>query len=331
MTVRERTEEQELRNLSPLAAHSRNARRRTSETPCDFRTAYQRDRDRIIHSKAFRRLKHKTQVYIAPGDHYRMRMTHSLEVAQISRTIARGLMLNEDLTEAVALGHDVGHTPFGHAGEFALREIIGHFNHNEQSLRVVEYLERDGEGLNLTEDVKDGILTHTGPEMPRTLEGQVVRFGDRIAYLCHDYDDGMRAKMLQPSDLPATVRHILGIRPSAMITAMVSDLIVSSAERHAVVMSEAVQQAVDEFRQFMFDRIYLSPVLEADREKAKYIIHKLYDYYMTKPGALPQEFAVREERWGLQMTVIDYIAGLTDLYAINLFKELFIPPIWGFR
>lgn len=331
MTVRERTEEQELRILSPLAAKSRNARRRTEENPCDFRTAFQRDRDRIIHSKAFRRLKHKTQVYIAPGDHYRMRMTHSLEVAQISRTIARGLQLNEDLTEAIALGHDVGHTPFGHAGEFALREIIGHFNHNEQSLRVVEYLERDGAGLNLTEDVKDGILTHTGQQMPRTLEGQVVRFGDRIAYLCHDYDDGMRARMLQPSDLPANVRQVLGGIPSGMITVMVSDLIVSSTQSHVVAMSASVQRAMDDFRQFMFDRIYFSPVLEPDREKAKYIIHKLYDYYMTKPGALPREFAAREERWGLQMTVIDYIAGLTDMYAINLFKELFIPRIWGFR
>lgn len=331
MTVRERIEELEMQNLSPWAAKSKNAVRSRNEPPCDFRTAFQRDRDRIIHSKAFRRLKHKTQVYIAPGDHYRMRMTHSLEVAQISRTIARGLMLNEDLTEAIALGHDVGHTPFGHAGEYALREIIGHFNHNEQSLRVVEYLERDGQGLNLTEDVKDGIVNHTGSRMPRTLEGQVVRFGDRIAYLCHDFDDGMRAGMLKPADLPANVQRIFGTQPSRMITVMVADVIVSSAQQQEVTMSEPVKTAMDEFREFMFARLYFSPVLSPDREKARYIIHKLYDYYMNNPGDLPQEFIEREKRWGLQMTVIDYIAGLSDMYAINLFKELFIPRVWGFR
>ena len=209
MTVRERLEKQETQFLSAFAAKSIDAQREREEEPCKFRMAFQRDRDRVIHSKAFRRLKHKTQVYISPSDHYRMRMTHSLEVAQISRTIARGLSLNEDLTEAIALGHDVGHTPFGHAGEFAIRDWTGHFEHNEQSLRVVEYLEKNGQGLNLTFEVKDGILNHTGDNKPFTLEGNIVRVGDRIAYLCHDYDDGMRAGMLKSGDLPTLVKKKL--------------------------------------------------------------------------------------------------------------------------
>ena len=236
MKVRERIEEQEFQILSAFAAKSREAVREREEPLCDFRPAFQRARDRIIHSKAFRRLKHKTQVYISPGDHYRMRMTHSLEVAQISRTIARGLRLNEDLTEAIALGHDVGHTPFGHAGEYALRELIGHYNHNEQSLRVVEHLERNGQGLNLTAEVKDGILNHTGDNKPFTLEGSVVRRGDRIAYLCHDYDDGIRAGMLQPADLPPMVRKVLGSDPSSMITVMVSDIITASEGKNDIFM-----------------------------------------------------------------------------------------------
>jgi dGTPase len=324
MNVRERIEEQEYKILSPLAAKSREAIRDKEETACEFRTAFQRDRDRIIHSKAFRRLKHKTQVYISPGDHYRMRMTHSLEVAQISRTIARALMLNEDLTEAIAMGHDVGHTPFGHAGEDALREILGNYSHNEQSLRVVDYLERNGQGLNLTIEVKDGIVGHTGNNKPFTLEGNIVRTGDRIAYLCHDYDDGIRAGMLKPTDLPANVTKILGNQPSDMITVMVADMI-NSSPKNEIKLSTKVKKAMDEFRDFMFEAIYNSRQLDDERRKAKYVIHKLYDYYMAHPGALPQEFLDREERWGLQVTVVDYIAGLTDQFAINLFEKLFVP------
>lgn len=323
MNIRERLEEQEYKILSPLAAKSKEAMREREEEPCDFRTAFQRDRDRAIHSKAFRRLKHKTQVYISPGDHYRMRMTHSLEVAQISRTIARGLMLNEDLVEAISLAHDVGHTPFGHAGEDALREILGHYSHNEQSLRVVEYIERNGQGLNLTLEVKDGILNHTGPNKPVTLEGNIVRLGDRIAYLCHDYDDGIRAGMLKPTDLPKAVSSALGTNPSAMITVMVGDMIQSS--KNEIKLSTQVLKAMDEFRDFMFAAIYNSRRLDEERRKAKYVLHKLYDYYMAHPGALPQEFLDREERWGLQVTVIDYIAGLTDQYAISLFEKFFVP------
>jgi dGTPase len=328
MNIRERIEEQEHKMLSAFASKSRDAMREKEEEACEFRTAFQRDRDRIIHSKSFRRLKHKTQVYISPGDHYRMRMTHSLEVSQISRTIARGLMLNEDLTEAIALGHDVGHTPFGHVGEYALRDLIGHYNHNEQSLRVVEHLERNGKGLNLTLEVKDGILNHTGANKPFTLEGNIVRIGDRIAYLCHDYDDGIRAGMINAVDLPEKVAHILGTNPSNMITVMVSDMIKNSDGYNEIKLSAKVKNAMEEFREFMFQKVYHSAELESDRKKAKYIIHKLYEYFTIHPESLPQEFLEREENWGLEATIVDYIAGLTDIYAVHLFEELFIPSKW---
>lgn len=328
MNIRERIEMQEYKILSSFASKSRVAVREVDEDYCEFRTAFQCDRDRVIHSKAFRRLKHKTQVYISPGDHYRMRMTHSLEVAQISRTIARALMLNEDLTEAIALGHDVGHTPFGHAGEYALREIIGHYNHNEQSLRVVQYIERAGKGLNLTMEVKDGILNHTGGNKPMTLEGNIVRIGDRIAYLCHDYDDGIRAGMIKTTDLPERVAKILGANPSSMITVMVADMIRTSEGHSEIGMSPKVKNAMEEFREFMFKKIYYSVELEPDRKKAKYIIEKLYEYLMSSPDKLPQEYLEREGKWGLEVTIVDYIAGLTDMYAINLFETLFIPSKW---
>jgi len=254
-----------------------------------------------------------------------------LEVAQISRTIARALMLNEDLTEAIALGHDVGHTPFGHVGEYALRDIIGHFNHNEQSLRVVQYIEKDGKGLNLTIEVKDGILNHTGENKPLTLEGNIVRIGDRIAYLCHDYDDGIRAGMIKVIDLPEKVANILGNNPSSMITVMVADMITASEGRNEICMSSKVKNAMEEFRDFMFNKIYHSVELEADRKKAKFIVQKLYQYLIVHPEELPLEYLEREEQWGLETTIIDYIAGLTDMYAINLFKNLFIPSKWTTR
>ena len=328
MNIRERSETQEYKILSSFASKSREAVRAEEEEFCEFRTAFQRDRDRIIHSKSFRRLKHKTQVYISPGDHYRTRMTHSLEVAQISRTIARALLLNEDLTEAIALGHDVGHTPFGHVGEYALRDIIGHYNHNEQSMRVVQYIERGGKGLNLTLEVKDGILNHTGENKALTLEGNIVRLGDRIAYLCHDYDDGIRAGMIKVTDLPEKVSKILGTNPSNMITVMVGDMIRSSDGHNEIIMSAKVKKAMEEFREFMFRNIYHSAELEADRKKAQYIIHKLYEHFMVHPQGLPQEYLEREEKWGLEVTIVDYIAGLTDLYAVNLFEKLFIPSKW---
>jgi len=325
LNIRERTEQLEDQILSPLGAKSCDAVRERLEPSCEIRTAYQRDRDRILHSKAFRRLKHKTQVYISPGDHYRTRMTHSLETAQISRTIARGLRLNEDLVEAVALGHDVGHTPFSHAGEEALKEILGHYAHNEQSLRVVAYLEKDGQGLNLTNAVKDGIANHTGPHKPYTMEGNIVRIGDRIAYLCHDYDDGMRAGLLSASQIPERVVKVLGVKPSDMIRTMVRDMITVSQEVGEVKLSPPVQQAMDEFRQFMFTKVYNSPTLDDERRKAKYVVHKLYEHYMAYPETIPQEFISKESRWGMKTTVVDYIAGLTDTYAIYLFEKLFVP------
>ncbi|MCX7970096.1 MAG: HD domain-containing protein, partial [Negativicutes bacterium] len=267
-------------------------------------------------------------VYISPGDHYRMRMTHSLEVSQIARTVARGLGLNEDLVEAVALAHDVGHTPFGHVGEYALREVVGDFCHNGQSLRVVDYIERAGQGLNLTEEVRDGIVNHTGPNQPFTLEGKLVRISDRIAYLCHDYDDGVRAGMLQPSGIPGDVSVVLGTSPSNMITVMVADIIRQSSGRDDIVQSPPVAAAMNLLREFMFENIYHSPKLENDRQKARYIVHKLYEYYMREPARLPAEFLQREEQWGLEMVVVDYIAGLTDHYAVKLFEELYLPRAW---
>lgn len=327
MVVRERTEALEYQILSPFAAKSKEAVRRRPDDVCPFRTAYQRDRDRILHSKSFRRLKHKTQVYIVSGDHYRTRMTHSLEVSQISRTIARGLQLNEDLTEAIAMGHDVGHTPFGHVGEEVMHRLIGHFRHNEQSLRVVDVLEKNGLGLNLTEQVKDGILHHSGPGMPSTLEGKIVRTADRIAYLCHDYDDGMRSGMLKPSDLPELVQKELGTDPSEMITKMVRDMILSSTGKDDISCSEKMQETMQVFRQFMFERVYHSSVLANERRQAGFVLEELFLYYTAHFQALPEEFLLREKNWRRETIVVDYIAGLTDSYAIQLFQEIFMPPV----
>lgn len=327
MTIREKREALEYEMLSPLAAKSRESRRRTPIAPCPFRTDFQRDRDRILHSKAFRRLKRKTQVYIVSGDHYRTRMTHSLEVSQIARTIARGLFLNEDLTEAIALGHDVGHTPFGHAGEAAMAEILGHFSHNEQSLRVVEYLEREGEGLNLTFEVKDGIVNHTGKHLPKTLEGRIVRIADRIAYLCHDYDDSLRAGMLQAGDLPAVVYARLGHTTSEMITGMVSDLIMYSAKQEDIALSPAMQEVMNAFRTFMFKHIYHSERLARERQQAVFVLRELYAHYMERFDELPEEFRRHEARWGRQQTVVDYVAGLSDNYAVHTFARIFMPPV----
>ncbi len=325
MIIREQSEQNELRNLSAYAAKALNAIRVHPEPVCEYRTEFQRDRDRIIHSKAFRRLKHKTQVYIAPGDHYRMRMTHSLEVSQIARTIARALLLNEDLVEAIALGHDVGHTPFGHVGEQVLREIAGTFNHNEQSLRVVDTMERNGSGLNLTLAVRDGILNHTGNIKPLTLEGQVVKIADRIAYLCHDFDDSVRAGMLTACDLPQAVVSVMGADPSSMITVMVSDIINNSIDKVEIIQSPLVHQAMLEFRAFMFANVYDSPRLEADRRKARYVIKNLYQYYFEQPELLPDEYSERAKIYGLERTLVDYIAGLTDIYAISRFEQLLVP------
>ena len=327
MGVRERTEEIEYQILSPLAAKSRESHRQKPIAPCPFRTDFQRDRDRILHSKAFRRLKHKTQVYIVSGDHYRTRMTHSLEVAQISRTIARGLRLNEDLVEAIALGHDVGHTPFGHSGEAAIAELTGHFEHNEQSLRILDYIERDGEGLNLTEEVRDGIVNHSGSRRPFTLEGRIVHLADRIAYLCHDFDDSLRAGLLQPESLPELVRKKLGTDHSAMITGMVSNAIINSTDKDDIVLTDDMQEVMRVFREFMFAKIYHSEALYREREQAVFVLKQLFSYFLEHVELLPKEYQKREERWGKTQIVVDYVAGLTDSYAIYLFQKIFMPPV----
>lgn len=327
MNIREHIEEREELLLSPYAAKSRDAIRDEEEAPDPLRTAFQRDRDRIIHSKCFRRLKHKTQVYIAPGDHYRTRMTHTLEVGQIGRTVARALRLNEDLVEAIAMGHDVGHTPFGHVGEYALRDMVGHFNHNEQSLRMVEVLEKHGErqGLNLTKEVRNGILGHTGETIPYTLEGQIIRIVDRIAYLCHDYDDAQRAGMLTADDLPEEVRCHFGTTPSSMITAMVKDMVEQSLEQPSISMSSHIESTMHIFRQFMFKRVYLAPALIPDRNKAAHVVKNLFTHFMEHP----EDIETYVEREGLYSTIdiVDYVAGLTDQYAIKLFKNYYIPNI----
>ena len=327
MSIRQQIEEREEAILSPRAAKSCLAVRDHELEPDPLRTAFQRDRDRIIHSKCFRRLKHKTQVYIAPGDHYRTRMTHTLEVGQISRTIARALNLNEDLVEAIAMGHDVGHTPFGHVGEYALRDVVGHFNHNEQSLRMVEVLENNGAGLNLTAEVRDGILGHTGPHIPKTLEGQIVRTADRIAYLCHDFDDAQRAGMLDVKDLPLEVRQHFGTTPSQLITAMVMDMVESSMDQDRISMSKQTEDTMNLFRRFMFEKVYMAPDLIPDRNKGAYVVKHLFGYFMEHPDQMEETAHVN----GFYSTqdVVDYVAGLTDNYAIELFKKLFIPKMWN--
>lgn len=321
-------------HLSPYAVGSGGSRGRAQpETECEIRTVFQRDRDRLLHSKAFRRLSGKTQVFISPtGDHYRTRLTHTLEVAQISRTVARALRLNEELSEAIALGHDLGHTPFGHAGESALNSVLeGGFRHNEQSLRVVEVVERHGDvmGLNLSYEVKDGILCHTGPEIPSTLEGQVVRICDRVAYINHDIDDAIRAGILQESDLPIECQSILGTSRSQRIDTMVKDLIANSYSKPRISMSKEVEHATNVLRGFLFDYVYLTS--SADQEKAKIhgLIARLFEYYLASPGALPEEWRHGRKEEPNRL-VADYIAGMTDRYALAEYERLFLPRAWVF-
>jgi dGTPase len=326
--LRNRTEIWERERLSPYASCSAASRgRERPEEECDVRTAFQRDRDRIIHSKSFRRLKHKTQVFIIPeGDHFRTRLTHTLEVAQIARTIARALQLNEDLTEAVALGHDLGHTPFGHTGEAALNEVHpGGFRHNEQSLRVVERLE-GGAGLNLTWEVRDGIANHTGLRRPVTLEGQVVRIADRIAYINHDIDDALRGGVLTPDRLPPDCLEILGHSHRTRINTMIVDLIDTSRDQPMIAMSVRTGEAMDRLRRFMFDNVYISSEAKREEHKATHVVQCLYGYFTNRPEALPVEFRRRagDDRSRAQV-VCDYIAGMTDRYAVAVFQDLFVP------
>ncbi len=334
LSIRQRLEQAEHENLAPWAAFADASRGRAyPETPCQMRTCYQRDVDRIAYSKAFRRLMHKTQVFLQPeGDHYRTRMTHTLEVSRIARSLARGLQLNEDLTEAAALGHDLGHTPFGHAGEVALTEVLGRpFRHNEQSLRVVDRLENDGRGLNLCYEVRMGIVGHTGPEIAQTLEGQIVRTADRIAYINHDIDDAMRAGILTNDDIPASISDILGHTHRQRIDTLVRDMIACSMGGDRLQMQPQVSRAMNELREFMFERVYRNPVAKGEESKARGIIQELYRYYERWPERLPADFLPQLDFDGIQRVICDYIAGMTDKYAIYKYSELFIPAAWQVR
>lgn len=333
MTIREELEEIELKTLSKYASFSRYSKGRDrEETPCDIRTCYQRDRDRIIHCKAFRRLKHKTQVFLAPaGDHYRTRLTHTLEVSQIARTIAKALRMNEDLTEAIALGHDLGHTPFGHAGESALNNICKDgFAHFEQSIRVVEILEKKGKGLNLTKEVRDGIVNHRTSGNPSTMEGKIVRLSDKIAYINHDIDDAIRGKILSESDLPVEFTNILGHSKKERLNTMIYDIVNNSLDEADIIMSVRIESAMKGLREFMFKNVYSNPVAKGEEIKAKRMLTQLYNYYLYHIEEMPEEYIwlinVRKER--PERVVCDYIAGMTDQYSVRKFEELFVPSFW---
>ncbi len=332
-SIREMAEEREYEVLSPYAAHAGDSKGRDREEPqCDIRTVYQRDRDRILHSKSFRRLAHKTQVFIAPmGDHYRTRLTHTLEVSQLSRTIAKALRLNDDLCDAIALGHDLGHTPFGHTGERVLNEIcpLG-FAHFRQSIRVVEVLEKNGEGLNLTWEVRDGILNHRTSGHPSTLEGQIVRFCDKIAYINHDIDDAERAGILSEEDIPKSYREILGGSTRDRLNTLIHDVIYSSLDKADIRMSPSIETAMMELRKFMFDHVYLNSVAKTEEGKVSRMITMLYQYYEKHVDEMPQEYIDLIEKKGQPepRVVCDYISGMTDQYSISKFRELFVPQSW---
>ena len=337
MTIRERLEQEEHLRFSEKAQFSDASRgrpRREAETENDVRTCYQRDSDRILHSKSFRRLMHKTQVFLQPeGDHYRTRMTHTLEVARIARTITRALRLNEDLAEAIAFGHDLGHTPFGHAGEVALSEVMGKpFRHNEQSLRVVDFLEKNGQGLNLTYEVRMGILGHTrSSRLPETLEGQIVRKADQIAYINHDIDDAMRASILTNADIPKEISDVLGTDHRDRINSLVTDMIFHSLDTGELGMTPEIEQTMEALRSFMFERVYKNPVAKGEEVKARRILQQLYEYYIKHPEAIPLDFQPQIDFEGMERVVCDYIAGMTDKYAMYKYDELFIPTAWQVR
>ncbi|MGQ9630852.1 MAG: deoxyguanosinetriphosphate triphosphohydrolase [bacterium] len=340
-SIRELLEEREERELSPLACKSSQSRGRLRKVPeCSVRTAFQRDRDRIIHCKSFRRLEHKTQVFLSPtGDHYRTRLTHTLEVSQIARTIARALMLNEDLVEAIAMGHDLGHTPFGHTGEEVLNNVLpGGFSHSQQSLRVVDRLERNGEGLNLTYEVRDGILKHSkdasgifsNPQDmdPITLEGKIVRISDGIAYINHDIDDAIRGGIIKEGDLPKDCTAVLGITHSARIERMVFDVIEHSWGKPDISMGEEVLKATNDLRAFLYESVYPSRDIIGEVDKAKGLLYRLWEHFISNPQDIPGSFASRIDGEGLPQVVCDYIAGMTDRYAIRVYESLFVPKPW---
>ncbi len=330
MTVSERTMQLEEQIFSPYAALSKNTQGRdVPEEECDLRAPYQRDRDRIIHCKSFRRLKHKTQVFLSPeGDHYRTRLTHTLEVSQIARTIARALRLNEDLTEAISLGHDLGHTPFGHAGERALNELFpGGFRHYEQSVRIVEKLEKNGRGLNLTAEVRNGILCHTKGTEASTLEGRIVRLADRIAYINHDIDDAERAGMLTENNIPNDITSVLGGRRSERIDTLVHSVIENS-QNGIIQMDSTIQEAFDRLHDFMYEYVYLNPFAKSEEKKVPHLIGTLYDYLQVS-GHLPEDLQRIAEQDGIKRAACDYIAGMTDHFAIQLFQNIYVPKSWN--
>ena len=332
MTIREKLEIDEKETLSEFATLSINSKGRlVDEKQCDIRTVFQRDRDRIIHCKAFRRLKDKTQVFLSPeGDHYRTRLTHTLEVSQNARTIAKALRLNEELVEAIALGHDLGHTPFGHAGERALNRVctLG-FEHNEQSLRTVDVLEKDGQGLNLTFEVRDGILNHQTKSTPATLEGKVVRLADKIAYIHHDTDDAIRAGILKEEEIPAELSKILGNRPTERLDTFIHDIITNSMGKNDICMSETVGKAMLDMRKFMFEHVYQNKKAKSEEGRAEMLITTLYEYFLEHTDEMPDEFIMLLERGeDPRRVVCDYIACMTDRFAISKYEELFIPKTW---
>lgn len=334
MTIREKQEAWEASYLSPYAALSKNSKGRDRYEPqCDIRPVYQRDRDRILHSKSFRRLKQKTQVFLSPqGDHYRTRLTHTLEVSQNARTIAKALRLNEDLAEAIALGHDLGHTPFGHAGERALNALCSKgFGHFEQSVRVVELLENGGRGLNLTYEVRDGIRNHRTAGRPSTLEGKIVRLSDKIAYINHDIDDAIRAGILTAEDIPREYTEILGHTTSERLNTMIHDIVRNSEGKPDIYMSEGVEKAMADLRKFMFANVYTNPRAKSEEQKAQDMLEHLFMFYKEHPEKMSEEYIDLLENRGeaLEDVVCDYISGMTDQYAIQKFQEYFIPKSWS--
>lgn len=332
MNIRESMEQREQKMLSPYAALSLCSRgRERQEEECDVRTVYQRDRDRILHSKAFRRMKDKTQVFVAPqGDHYRTRLTHTLEVSQIARTIAKALRLNEDLVEAIALGHDLGHTPFGHAGERALDAVNPDgFAHYKQSVRVAQVLEKNGEGLNLTWEVRDGILNHRTSGNPSTLEGQVVRLSDKIAYIHHDMDDAIRGGILTEADVPKEICEVIGSSPTERLDHFIHDIVTNSMDKDDILMSEPVAEAMTKIRQFMFERVYKNPVAKSEEGKAEMLMETLYQHFLKHLDDLPEEYlnllSVGEPR---EKVVCDYVGAMTDRFAIAVYEDIYIPKSW---
>ena len=331
MTIREEMEAREHEILAPWASFADQSKGRARQEPqCDIRPVFQRDRDRILHSKPFRRLKDKTQVFLYPdGDHYRTRMTHTLEVSQNARTIAKALRLNEELVEAIALGHDLGHTPFGHAGERSLNKLMpGGFAHYQQSLRVVERLEKNGDGLNLTWEVRDGIVRHTKGTPAETLEGQIVRLADHIAYINHDIEDALRGGIIYPMDLPLECTSVLGFTHSERIGKLVSDAIEASRGKREICQSEEVGQAMQDLKEFMFANVYTNPLAKGEESKAQQMLEFLFNYYLQDPDRLPADYQEIRAEEGAERAICDYIAGMTDPYAVEQFKKIYIPMGW---